>query len=214
MKRQESTELPRFAVGALAIAGASAANAATVQISFANNMVSMSSGLTNFVPDVTGDGVNDGLGGIVSVYSVAVCTLQNGRNLAMATHSQFNNAMVLAVNNGLWGPGPARGLVEFSFSDARINGSGRTSGFLDIEAFGFNDYVGNATVKIHRLIFDNESTTAPTGVSTSSTNITEWSAAPAPGGGTSAVPEASTSLGLLALGAGGILTRRRQKRAA
>ncbi len=34
------------------------------------------------------------------------------------------------------------------------------------------------------------------------------------GGGTSAVPEASTSLGLLALGAGGILTRRRQKRAA
>ena len=34
------------------------------------------------------------------------------------------------------------------------------------------------------------------------------------GGGTSAVPEASTSLGLLALGAGGILTRRRQKRKA
>ena len=38
-------------------------------------------------------------------------------------------------------------------------------------------------------------------------------AAPA-GGGTSAVPEASTSLGLLALGAGGILTRRRTSRKA
>ena len=38
-------------------------------------------------------------------------------------------------------------------------------------------------------------------------------AAPA-GGGTSAVPEASTSLGLLALGAGGLLTRRRLKRKA
>jgi hypothetical protein len=35
-----------------------------------------------------------------------------------------------------------------------------------------------------------------------------------PAGGTSAVPEASTRLGLLALGAGGLLTRRRQKRAA
>ena len=34
------------------------------------------------------------------------------------------------------------------------------------------------------------------------------------GGGTSAVPEASTSLGLLGLAAGGILTRRRSKRAA
>ena len=34
------------------------------------------------------------------------------------------------------------------------------------------------------------------------------------GGGTSAVPEASTSLGLLALGAGGLLTRRRSKHAA
>ena len=38
-------------------------------------------------------------------------------------------------------------------------------------------------------------------------------AAPA-GGGTSAVPEASTSLGLLALGAGGLFTRRRLKRKA
>ena len=31
MKRQGATELPRFAVGALAIAGASVANGATVQ---------------------------------------------------------------------------------------------------------------------------------------------------------------------------------------
>jgi len=34
------------------------------------------------------------------------------------------------------------------------------------------------------------------------------------GGGTSPVPETSTSFGLLALGAGGLLTRRRLKRAA
>ena len=58
MKRQGSTELPRFAGGALAIAGASAANAATVQISFANNLVHYG-GYANFVPDLTGDGVAD-----------------------------------------------------------------------------------------------------------------------------------------------------------
>jgi hypothetical protein len=58
IKRQGSTELPRFAGGALAIAGASTANAATVQISFANNLVNYS-GYANFVPDLTGDGVAD-----------------------------------------------------------------------------------------------------------------------------------------------------------
>ncbi len=44
--------------------------------------------------------------------------------------------------------------------------------------------------------------------------ITFTPAAAGGGGGTSAVPEASTSLGLLALGAGGVLTRRRFKRKA
>ena len=45
-------------------------------------------------------------------------------------------------------------------------------------------------------------------------DIIQINVGPASGGGTSAVPEASTSLGLLGLAAGGILTRRRSKRAA
>jgi hypothetical protein len=68
-------------------------------------------------------------------------------------------------------------------------------------------------VQIHRLIFDKDSTTAPTGVAYTDDAHTEFGSSGG-GGGTSAVPEASTSLGLLALGAGGLLTRRRQKRAA
>jgi hypothetical protein len=62
-------------------------------------------------------------------------------------------------------------------------------------------------VELHRFIFDDTTGAAPVGVTTATTGLSEY-------GATSAVPEASTSLGLLALGAGGLLTRRRQKRAA
>jgi hypothetical protein len=54
-------------------------------------------------------------------------------------------------------------------------------------------------VQIHRLIFDDAFTTAPTGLTSASTGIQEWSAVPEP-----------SSLGLLALGAGGLLARRRR----
>ncbi|MCX8497001.1 MAG: hypothetical protein ORN51_12540 [Akkermansiaceae bacterium] len=58
IKRQESTELPRFAVGALAIAGASTANAATVQITFKGSFISSTGGY-HIVTDFGGDGVAD-----------------------------------------------------------------------------------------------------------------------------------------------------------
>ena len=65
MKRQGSTALPRFIVGALATAGASAASGATVQITFANNYVANTAngGLTNFNGDLTGDTSTDVMGG-------------------------------------------------------------------------------------------------------------------------------------------------------
>jgi hypothetical protein len=197
MKRQGSTELPRFAVGALAIAGASAANAATVQISFANNVVSLSSGLTNFVPDLTGDEVADvagytsgtwiGLFGIVTTNKLGEALSSSGRVfLGEDTEGQSSTD---------------RALVAFTFSDERINNSVVTSGFLDLE--GFSSTGTSASLKIHRLIFDDSSTTAPGGLTTSTTGLSEWSAVPEP-----------SSLGLLALGAGGLLVRRRRSQAA
>jgi hypothetical protein len=59
---------------------------------------------------------------------------------------------------------------------------------------------------VHRLIFDDASATAPTGVTSASTGIPEWQV--------SAVPEPGSNLALLALGAGGLTLRRRLKRAA
>ena len=202
MKRQRQTELPRFIVGALATAGASAANGATVQITVLNNYVSVSTGLSNFMPDLTGDGAGDVMAFNGSYGSIAmVFDAGPGQLLGMAA----GNAVWLG---GVYGPSsPYRALVGFTFSDYRINGNAQTNGFLDMTATGG----ANERIQIHRLIFNNENTTAPTGVTTATTGLEEWMPS---GGGTSAVPEASTSLGLLALGAGGILTRRRQKRAA
>jgi hypothetical protein len=96
-------------------------------------------------------------------------------------------------------------LARFKFSDARINNGGVTAGFLQMSGFSSSGRVGDVgcQLQIHRLIFDDSSTTAPTGLTSASTGIPEWSAVPEP-----------SSLGLLALGAGGLLARRRRAMAA
>jgi hypothetical protein len=193
-------------VGALAIAGASAANAATVQITFANNVVSEATGLTNFVADLTGDQSPD----VVGWSGIYTDRLVRGfsnleRTSALAQAGIYNGAFSVFVNEFDLNVVSAsrRSLVSFSFVDSRI-GVGSINGWLDVAAFSSSS---EKLVQIHRLIFDDASTTAPTGLTSASTGIAAWSS-------TSAVPEASTSLGLLALGAGGLLTRRRLKRAA
>ena len=204
MKRQGSTELPRFAVGALAIAGASAANGATVQISFANNVVSTSTGLTLFDADLSGDEAAD-VKALSQVYGVF---LQRLNTASIAFAQKVNGTMTMRfVDNGLvvaFGDGVSRGLVGFNFSDNGMNGGLVTAGWLDVSAT--TSVVSGASVQIHRLIFDDASTNAPTGLTSASTGIAEWQV--------SAVPEPGSNLALLALGAGGLLTRRRQKRAA
>ena len=80
MKRQGSTELPRFMVGVLATAAASTASGATVQISFANNVVSSATGTTNFVGDLTGTG-----GDVVGQFSgAAAAVMDYGGMVAVA----------------------------------------------------------------------------------------------------------------------------------
>jgi hypothetical protein len=97
-------------------------------------------------------------------------------------------------------------LVPFTLTDGAVRGGAPTAGWLDVTATGRG--AGElGRVELHRFIFDDTTGAAPVGVTTATTGLSEY-------GATSAVPEASTSLGLLALGAGGLLTRRRQKRAA
>jgi hypothetical protein len=199
MKRQGSSELPRFVVGALATAGASAASGATVQITFSNNVVSTSLGITNFVSDLTGDEVDEiqghaGSGGAM----IYLGTRQ--QNVARAT---MTSGSVNLAGVGGWTRRGKRGLVAFNFIDDNINNGTLTAGFLDVEA---NASFTSGMVQIHRLIFDDASTTAPTGVAYTDAAHTEWQV--------SAVPEPGSNLALLALGAGGLTLRRRLKRAA
>ena len=208
MKRQGSTELPRFIVGALATAGASTASGATVQISFANNVVSSATGLTNFVADLTGDG-NPEVNGLLANGLAYVGVGRGGA----AAQTLYGSSYRVFLYNGVarpWvvydigtGNRGGRGLLPIAFSDSRINAGATTSGWLDVGA------LAGATlleVQIHRLFFDNESTTAPTGLTWESTGIPGWQV--------SAVPEPGSNLALLALGAGGLTLRRRLKRAA
>ena len=69
--------------------------------------------------------------------------------------------------------------------------------------------IGNASIQVNRLIFDDASPVAPVGVAYTDPAFAEW--APS---GVSVIPEPGYNLGLLALGAGGLLIRRRLKRAA
>jgi hypothetical protein len=96
-----------------------------------------------------------------------------------------------------------REVRAFSFTDANINGGLETNGWLDLSA---TSGPAGQEVRIHRLIFDDASTTAPTGVAFTDGAYPAWSV--------SAVPEPGSNLALLALGAGGLTLRRRLKRAA
>jgi hypothetical protein len=120
---------------------------------------------------------------------------------ATAIFSRYYNATVGPVANAGGSPQSATAALQFTFSDARLNGGDPTSAWLEVRAF--NTGMTNNTVEFTRLVFDDASTTRPD-LSSFSGVQTEWSP--------SAIPEPS-SFALLGLGAAGVLARRRRQAA-
>ena len=204
--------------GVLASTVVSSHAAATInQITLSSNLLSTS--LNGLNADLTGDGTNDiTLGAGVGNYGSAN-VLINGNNVGAARSSfmdPFYNFQMTFVVDALFALGgvgePLRSagslqnikyLNPISFTDARINGGATTQGYLEVNAFNASPL--SHTVALTRLVFDPNSTTMTTAGLSTGTTYTEW-VAPA------VVPEPS-SLGLLALGAGGLLARRRRQAA-
>jgi hypothetical protein len=87
-----------------------------------------------------------------------------------------------------------------SYFGIRFDNGGTTNyGWMQVTASGFGDYDYDQSFTVNSYAYDNTGASIRVGATSEVT---------------SAVPEASTSLGLLALGAGGVLTRRRFKRKA
>jgi hypothetical protein len=215
MKRQGSDELPRFAVGALALAATTASShSATVQITLTGNKIS-STGGNELVADLTGDGMADvtlsgALVGFPSYFSATVGVNVNGGWVVAARFSRVSYRVDAAFGGEGSGVGTAflsssstqsaSYLNHITFTDQRINGGSPTEAWLQVNAY--NTSASNHTVELSRLIFDDASTTRPAFASVPGVQ-TEFSAVPEP-----------SSLGLLALGAGGLLLRRSRAKAA
>ncbi len=206
MKRQGSTELPRFTVGALAIAGASAANAATVQITFNGSYIS-STGGNHLVTDFGGDGTGDNLRGYTEAAGVRLYW-GGGYQVGGA----FNNGIpiVFVEQSSAMGSFSGGGVVTLrgitrvvSFTDANVRDGASTLGYLDITSTVAGT---DKRVTVNRLIFDDVTGGEISGLNVTAAAFTEY--------GSSPVPEPGSNLALLALGAGGLTLRRRLKRAA
>ena len=189
----------------VAAAATTATQAALVQITFTNNFVknTAAGGATNLLLDLTGDGINDvrgavqpQLAGINSVYS------SNLRAVAHFVPASYSNRVRVgqnATNQSGYSNLTLNGLTPFFFQDASINGGAKTEGFAE---FTSTSVGSEYTVTLHRLIFDDSNPIAAT--PDIGTTYPTFGAA---------IPEPS-SLGLLALGAGGLLARRRRVQAA
>ena len=217
--KTKQTKIDRSAAmllpGAMALAATAASSqAATVQITLTGNKISTTGG-NQLVADLTGDGIMelefDGPNTRYSSMLVGVTLADSagyvsaGKFAFYVVNAGFNYGVGIGTDFEVGGtPRTAMCLNPITFSDSRVNSGALTQAWLEVHAF--NTSASDHTVEFTRLIFDDTSTTRPAFDEIPGTQ-TEWSAV-------SAVPEASTSLGLLALGAGGLLTRRRLKRAA
>jgi len=216
--------IKRKALVAGAITGglAGASHAATVQITLTGNMISFNGG-NQLVADITGDGTddvifnNDLLGSFVAAINIngqrahasypLVTTYINTYSGSIRNTFNKFNADAQFANGGVGTPASIglsdrniKYLNPVIFTDSRINGGLPTDGYLEVNSFAAGQ--GANSVTLTRFVFDDASTTRPTGVLTT-TQYTEAVLIPEP-----------SSLTLLALGAGGLLARRNRKKAA
>jgi hypothetical protein len=149
--------------------------------------------------DVTGDGTVDFL------RLVRNSDGPQGQDVALYYHNNpANPSFYIQIAKGQFSYGSyyptAFNDTVVRFFDTRINDGALRYGILQ----GTVSFPGDVpTITISRLVFDDALTAAPTGPL--------QSGAYAEFGATSAVPEPSSHLALLALGSAGVLTRRRRK---
>ena len=196
-----------------ATVASSQAGATLVQITLTGNKISTTGGNT-LNADVTGDLVNDLV--FVNAHTDKSVVAQNygafvtiGGNRLSAQAFIEGSSVKGDAQFALGGVGTPtimnssgfniKYLNPISFTDARINGGALTQGYLEVNSIDITQQ--SATVALTRLIFNPLSTTMTSGQLNIGTTYTEF------------VPEPS-SLGLLALGAGGLLARRRRQQLA
>ncbi|MFC5050040.1 PEP-CTERM sorting domain-containing protein [Rubritalea spongiae] len=214
-KFEIKSQAPWLAGALVATAGSS--QAANVQITLTGNQVSNALGDT-LDADVTGDGVDDMWErGFVSSTSTAMVFA----NLNINRHSGGSDFIILAANYDLpkgfglkpsgfdismgWLYSSAAGsidrLIDIQFTDERINGGATTNAWLDVTVK--NVSTTNHSVSLNRVVFDDAGTAAPDGIVAGGLAEEEWTTVPEP-----------SSLAMLALGAGGLLVRRKREAAA
>lgn len=208
MNRTGVTLLPTAA--ALAAAGVES-QAAIVQINLGVGYSFTSTATLN--PDVTGDGLADlTITGEIHSSNWAYAIINGGSVQAELSFRQTYSAVLsrsiyksfflgdprfasggLSVN----GDSISRSVLNpINFSDSRINGGTMTKAFLQVNAYQSGSEV---VIDFSRLVFDDADPMLGTTV-IPSTTYAAWTPVPEP-----------SSIGLLALGAGGLVLRRRRK---
>ncbi len=203
------------ASGALA-ASVAATQASTVQITLTGNKLTTSINTLN--ADLTGDGTADiafgSTGQRIAGSLFGVSFKLNGATARLraqfstdsgsyAVQAEFAGGGKGTISENGGSKHDITYLNPITFTDARINGGASTQGYLEVNAFNTSQTLH--TIALTRLVFDNASTTLGTGGLSTSATYTTFVAV--------AVPEPSSFFGLLALGAGGLLARRRSQAA-